>query len=98
GSSILVTEPLARLAELPAARTGEGVGDRRLTVHYIQVTAEGRLVFGRGGGPVGPFGRVVPEHMHDARTLRSMLADLHRWSPELGTARITHAWSGPVDR
>ena len=98
GSSILVTEPLSRLAALPAAQTGEGVGDRRLTVHYIQVTADGRLVFGRGGGPLGPRGRVLPEHMHDARTLRSMVSDMHRWFPDLKTARITHAWSGPVDR
>jgi glycine/D-amino acid oxidase-like deaminating enzyme len=98
GSSILVTEPLERLARLPAAVRGEGLGDRRLTVHYMQITAEGRLAFGRGGGPIGPFGRVLPEHMHDERTLRSMLADLHRWWPELRTARITHAWSGPVDR
>lgn len=98
GSTIVVTEPLGeRLLNRPFA-DGYAIGDGRLTVHYMQVTHEGRLVFGRGGGPVGPAGRVLPAHMHDPRTVRSVIGDLRRWYPDLADARITHAWGGPVDR
>jgi glycine/D-amino acid oxidase-like deaminating enzyme len=98
GSTIVVTEPLGdRLLARPFA-DGEGIGDGRLTVHYMQITPGGRLVFGRGGGPLGPAGRVLAAHFHDARTIRSVAADLRRWFPDLADARITHAWGGPVDR
>jgi glycine/D-amino acid oxidase-like deaminating enzyme len=98
GSTIVVTEPLGdRLLSHPFA-DGQAIGDGRLTVHYMQVSTDGRLVFGRGGGPLGPAGRVRPSHMHDPRTARSVVADLRRWFPDLADARITHAWGGPVDR
>jgi glycine/D-amino acid oxidase-like deaminating enzyme len=98
GSSIVVTEPLGeRLLSRPFAN-GEAFGDQRMSVHYMQVTPDGRLVFGRGGGPLGAAGRVHGEHWYDPRTLRSVARDLRRWFPDLADARITHAWSGPVDR
>src|SRR5205823_2589616 len=98
GSSIVVTEPLGeRLLSRPFAN-GEAFGDQRMSVHYMQVTPDGRLVFGRGGGPIGAAGRVHGEHWYDPRTLRSVARDLRRWFPDLADARITHAWSGPVDR
>jgi glycine/D-amino acid oxidase-like deaminating enzyme len=98
GSTIVVTEPLGeRLRDKPFA-DGEGIGDGRLTVHYMQITPGGRLVFGRGGGPLGPAGRILPAHWYDERTVRSVIGDLRRWFPDLADARITHAWGGPVDR
>ncbi|MDX6590825.1 MAG: hypothetical protein QOJ13_21 [Gaiellales bacterium] len=98
GSTIVVTEPLGeRLLDRPFA-DGEAIGDGRLTVHYMQITPGGRLVFGRGGGPLGPAGRVLRAHFYDERTIRAVAADLRRWFPDLADARITHAWGGPVDR
>jgi len=98
GSTIVVTEPLGERLLARGFADGYGIGDGRLTVHYMQVTREGRLIFGRGGGPLGAAGRVVPAHMHDPRTVRSVIGDLRRWYPDLADARITHAWGGPVDR
>jgi glycine/D-amino acid oxidase-like deaminating enzyme len=98
GSSIVVTEPLGdRLLERPFA-DGSGFGDQRMSVHHMQVTPEGRLVFGRGGGPLGPAGKVTAPVLYDPRSMRSIVKDLRRWFPDLADAKITHAWSGAVDR
>ncbi len=98
GSSMVVTEPLGdKLLAHPFAN-GEGIGDLRMSVHHMQITPDGRLAFGRGGGPLGPAGRVTASVLHDPRTIRSIVADLREWFPDLADARITHAWSGAVDR
>jgi glycine/D-amino acid oxidase-like deaminating enzyme len=98
GSHIVLTEPLAdRLADREWAG-GELFGDARLMVHYAQVTPEGRIVFGRGGGAIGPSGRVVRRHYYDPRIVASVIADFQRWFPDLADVRFTHAWGGAVDR
>jgi glycine/D-amino acid oxidase-like deaminating enzyme len=98
GSSLVATEPLGPRITERAWADGEALGDCRLSVHYMQVTPDGRLIFGRGGGPLGPGGRVLRSHFCDHRTIKSVIEDLHRWFPDLADARITHGWSGPVDR
>ena len=98
GSSMIVTERLgARLTDRPFAE-GQGFGDQRMSVHHMQVTTDGRLAFGRGGGPLGRAGRVDPAVMYDPGSMRSIVRDFRRWFPDLGDAKIEYAWSGPVDR
>jgi glycine/D-amino acid oxidase-like deaminating enzyme len=98
GSHIVLTEPLGeRAARLPWS-DGELLRDARLMLHYAQVTPDGRIAFGRGGGALGIAGRVRATHFHDARAAASIEADLRRWFPTLADARISHAWGGPVDR
>ncbi len=98
GSSMIVTERLgARLTDRPFAE-GQGFGDQRLSVHHMQVTTDGRLAFGRGGGPLGRAGRVDPAVMFDPPSMRSVARDFRRWFPDLADAKIEYAWSGPVDR
>jgi glycine/D-amino acid oxidase-like deaminating enzyme len=98
GSQIVATEPVPdRLSALDWSR-GELFGDSRLMVHYCQVTPEGRVVFGQGGGAIGPAGRVLPSHLHDPRRMRAVIADFRRWFPDLADVRITHSWGGAVDR
>ena len=77
---------------------GEAFGDTRLLVHYAQVTAGGRIAFGRGGGAIGSRGRVTPGHHRDPATVRAVAADFRRFFPDLDDVRLTHAWGGPVDR
>ncbi|MGE2729584.1 NAD(P)/FAD-dependent oxidoreductase [Mycolicibacterium vaccae] len=97
GSSIIVTEPLGdRILDRAFAQCG--FGDQRLSVHHMQVTPEGRLVFGRGGGPLGPAGKVTAPVLYDPKSMRAIVRDMHRWFPEFADAKITHAWSGVVDR
>jgi glycine/D-amino acid oxidase-like deaminating enzyme len=98
GSQIIATEPVPdRLAGLGWA-SGELFGDSRLMVHYAQVSPDGRVIFGRGGGTIGPAGRVLPSHLHDPRRTRTVVSDFRRWFPDLADVRITHAWGGAVDR
>jgi glycine/D-amino acid oxidase-like deaminating enzyme len=98
GSHIVLTEPLGeRVAALPWAQ-GELFGDARLMVHYAQVTVDGRIAFGQGGGAIGPAGRVLASHFHDPRVVESVASDFRRWFPDLADARLTHSWGGAVDR
>jgi glycine/D-amino acid oxidase-like deaminating enzyme len=99
GSQIVLTEPLApdQLAALGWA-DGTLLGDARLFVHYAQVTAGGRIAFGRGGGALGPGTRVVPKHFYDPVTATSVEADFRAWFPQLADVAVTHAWGGAVDR
>lgn len=98
GSHIVLTEPVPdRIREL-GWTGGEVLGDARLLVHYAQVTRDGRIAFGRGGGAIGAAGRVVARHMVDPATVEIVADDLRRWFPTLADVRITHAWGGAVDR
>ncbi|MDX6731329.1 MAG: hypothetical protein QOC54_1277 [Baekduia sp.] len=98
GSHIVLTEPIPeRIAEL-GWTGGELLGDTRLLVHYAQVTRDGRIAFGRGGGAIGPFGHVRPSHYVDPATVDVVAADFRRWFPQLADVGLTHAWGGAVDR
>ena len=98
GSHIVLTEPIPELVAELGWTGGELLGDARLMVHYAQVTRDGRIAFGRGGGAVGPLGRVVPAHTVDPRAAAQVAASLRRWFPALERVRLTHAWGGAVDR
>ena len=98
GSHIVATEPIPeRIAEL-GWTGGELLGDTRLLVHYAQVTRDGRIVFGRGGGAIGPGGRVLRRHFVDPATVGVVADGFRRWFPSLGDVSLTHAWGGAVDR
>ncbi len=98
GTHIVLTEPIPDRVRAMGWTGGEAFGDTRLLVHYAQVTAGGRIAFGRGGGAIGPAGRVTPGHHRDAGTVRAVAADFRRFFPDLDDVRLTHAWGGPVDR
>jgi glycine/D-amino acid oxidase-like deaminating enzyme len=96
-SHVLATEPLAA-EDLGEWSDGSLFGDARLQVHYAQVTRDGRVVFGKGGGAIGAFGRVTPAHHWDETAVRRVHADFVAHFPHLAGARITHSWGGAVDR
>jgi glycine/D-amino acid oxidase-like deaminating enzyme len=98
GSHIVLTEPIPeRIAEL-GWTGGELLGDTRLLVHYAQVTRDGRIAFGRGGGAIGPAGRVLRSHFVDPATVSVVADGFRRWFPQLADVQLTHAWGGAVDR
>lgn len=98
GSHIVLTEPVPRRIEELGWTGGELLGDTRLLVHYAQVTRDGRIAFGRGGGAIGPAGRVLPCHFTDPKTVDIVAQGFRRWFPQLADVRLTHAWGGAVDR
>jgi glycine/D-amino acid oxidase-like deaminating enzyme len=98
GSQIVLTEPIPeRLGKL-GWRDGTLLGDARLFVHYAQVTPDGRIAFGRGGGALGPASRVVAKHFYDPANAEGVARDFRRWFPQFEGVRLTHAWGGAVDR
>jgi glycine/D-amino acid oxidase-like deaminating enzyme len=98
GSHIVLTEPIPERIEQLGWTGGEVLGDTRLLVHYAQVTREGRIAFGRGGGAIGPAGRVMPRHFTDPKTVDIVASGFRRWFPQLDDVKLTHAWGGAVDR
>jgi len=97
GSHIVLTEPLGEQLDALGWTGGELLGDTRMLVHYAQVTRDGRIAFGRGGGAIGPFGRVLPSHLVDPETVAVVADSFRRWFPTLADVRLTHAWGGAVD-
>lgn len=97
-SQIVLTEPLGDRIDSLEWSHGALLGDARLFVHYAQVTAGGRIAFGRGGGALGRGGRVLRSHFDDPEAAAQVAADFRRWFPQLADVRLTHSWSGPVDR
>jgi glycine/D-amino acid oxidase-like deaminating enzyme len=96
-SHIVATEPIPdRLAAL-GWTGGELLGDTRTLVHYAQVSPDGRIIFGRGGGAFGSAGRIGARHFVDPAAIAVVEADLRRWFPSLADVAVTHAWGGPVD-
>ena len=85
-----------RLAEL-GWTDGATIGDLAELVHYAQVTVDGRIAFGRGGGAIGRAGRVYDRHFADARWAGIVEADFRQWFPGIADVPITHRWGGPVD-
>ena len=98
GSHIVVTEPIPERIEELGWTGGELLGDTRLLVHYAQVTRDGRIAFGRGGGAIGPAGRVLRSHFVDPPTVRVVAAGFRRWFPSWPTcgSRMPGAvrWTG----
>ncbi|MCW2983885.1 MAG: dependent oxidoreductase, partial [Conexibacter sp.] len=98
GSHIVLTEPIPDRVAAMGWTGGELLGDTRLLVHYAQVTRDGRIAFGRGGGAIGPFGRVLHKHFVDPATVKVVADGFRRWFPQLADVALTHAWGGAVDR
>jgi len=81
---IAVTEPLDDASILPG---GEAAADNRFVVRYWRRTPDGRLLFGGGES------YVAREPTDIAAVVRRHLLEVY---PQLGGARITHAWGGAL--
>jgi glycine/D-amino acid oxidase-like deaminating enzyme len=67
-------------------------------VDYYRISRDGRVVFGKGGWTMGYGGRIGPRFDRHPRRAALVSSDLRRYYPNLAGARITHDWSGPIDR
>jgi glycine/D-amino acid oxidase-like deaminating enzyme len=96
-SHIVATEPAPERIEASGWSDGVAVSDLADLVYYAQVTRDGRVAFGRGGGAIGRAGHVRDTHCRDPRWTRVVAEGFRRWFPALGDVRLTHFWGGPVD-
>lgn len=97
-SHMVLTAPVPERIEQLGWTGGEKFVDGRKLVHYVHVTREGRIAFGRGGGAAGFNGRVGGRVVWDPRLAREVAADFRRFFPSLADVRIDAAWGGAVDR
>ena len=97
-SHIVATEPIPdRIGALEWSR-GAVLGDGNKMVHYAQVSTDGRIIFGRGGGSIGAFGHVGDRHFDNPRAISELIGDFHRWFPQLDDVKFEFGWGGAVDR
>ena len=96
-SLMIATAPLpeAAWAEIGLA-TRPTFGDLRHLIIYGQRTANGRLAFGGRGAPYHLGSAVRPSFDRVPAVFAALRRTLAELFPVLGTARITHAWGGPI--
>jgi glycine/D-amino acid oxidase-like deaminating enzyme len=96
-SHIVLTEPVPDVLEELGWTGGEAIVDGRTLVHYMRTTADGRIVFGWGGGVMGFGARRGTRLELDGDVIRRTRASLLRFLPQLQGRTVTHAWGGPID-
>lgn len=94
----VVTEPLTseQLASIGWANR-QGIGDVGNQFHYYRLTADNRILFG-GYDAIYHFGkRVKPSYDVRRATFELLVDHLDATFPQLGGARVSHAWGGAID-
>jgi glycine/D-amino acid oxidase-like deaminating enzyme len=97
-SDVVATAPIGDALAASGWSGGEAISDSRLRVNYWRTTADGRVVFGKGGGALAYDGRVGTRFDHDAARTREVAAELRRLVPAAAGAPLAAAWGGAVDR
>ena len=98
GPSAFVTEPAPeRLAELGLS-DGVAISDSHMLVNYYRTTRDGRLAWGKGGGPIPFAGRVGTNYDGPAPRPGLARSQLVRYYPSLSDLKIATTWSGPATR
>ena len=98
GSEMVVTEAVpARLAEIGLDH-GLAISDSRNLVHYYRTTLDGRIAFGKGGGPFAFANRVGTKYDRPSAFAAEVERNLRRLYPMLADVPVSMAWSGPIDR
>jgi glycine/D-amino acid oxidase-like deaminating enzyme len=96
-SLIVLTEPLAESDwDQIGWRNRELVASSRMSVDYLNRTADGRILFGGRGAPYRMHSLVddsLDRHGPTHDMLRRMTVE---WFPMLKNVRFTHAWGGPL--
>jgi len=96
-SLIVLTEPLAESDwEHIGWRNRELVASSRMSVDYLNRTADGRILFGGRGAPYRLHSLIddsLDRHGPTHDMLRRMTIE---WFPVLKDVRFTHAWGGPL--
>lgn len=97
GSYVVLTEPVPELLAEVGWTGGEAIVDARMFLHYFHTTPDGRVLMGSGSGPIGRGGRIDARFYEDAPSIARAEQGLRRLLPALASAKVTHAWGGPID-
>jgi glycine/D-amino acid oxidase-like deaminating enzyme len=98
GSYMARSEPIPdRIAAELDWVGGESIYTARFNVEYMQVTRDGRIAIGSGGGVPGYGGRIGPSFTDDVGSARRAAAAFRSLFPMFADVRLTDAWGGPID-
>lgn len=97
-SSIVVTEPIPEKLEQIGWTGQQSITDSQLMVDYYRTTRDGRIAFGKGTGALAYGSRIGETFSNHAQSIELTEVDFRRTYPSLASTRLTHAWSGPIDR
>ncbi|NAZ82821.1 FAD-dependent oxidoreductase [Kineococcus sp. R8] len=96
-SLMVATEPLpASFWDRAGLAAGETFSDHRNVIVYGQRTADDRLAFGGRGAPYHFGSSIRPGFDAEPRVFEALRATLRELFPDLGDARFTHSWGGPL--
>jgi len=96
-SLMIATEPLSDDVWARIGMAGRPtLTDARHLIIYCQRTADGRLAFGGRGAPYHFGSRVRPGFDREPGVFRQLEKALRELFPQIGDARITHRWGGPL--
>lgn len=98
GSDVVATRPMPeKLAEFGLDH-GAAISDSRLFTHYYRSSADGRLIFGKGGGDF-VFGSKIGQTFEGESAYRKNIEAVMQWFyPSLVRGDCVQSWSGPIDR
>lgn len=98
GTDMVATERMPEMLATTGRLDELVVSDSRMMVNYFRTTADGRLAWGFGGGSLD-YGARIGENMHGISPRpQAVEASLKYHYPQFQDTRITHSWTGPVDR
>lgn len=94
----IVTEAIPeRLAAL-GLTDGVAISDSRAMVDYYRTTVDGRIAYGKGGGPFPFAGRLGSRYDTPATRTEEVRAGMLRNYPSLADVEIASTWRGPATR
>jgi glycine/D-amino acid oxidase-like deaminating enzyme len=96
-SHIALTEPVPDLLEQVGWTGGECITDSRALIDYFRTTADGRVLFGWGGGRIAIGARLNGRAELDPGVIAETVEHLHTYFPGLAGRRVEQAWGGPID-
>lgn len=97
-TDMVATEPIPELLGHSGLAQGVGISDSRVMINYYRSTHDGRIAWGKGGVGLA-YGARVGRSLHGVSPRPQVIVDsLKRHYPDLADVRITHSWTGPVDR
>lgn len=96
-SLITLTEPLSEKQwEQIGWKNRETVSSTALSVHYLQKTVDGRILFGGRGAPYHFASKIKYSFDYHEPTHHVLKETAKAWFPKISNSTFTHSWGGPV--
>ncbi|HEX3615051.1 MAG TPA: FAD-dependent oxidoreductase [Solirubrobacteraceae bacterium] len=96
-SDVIATEPAPERLTEAGIRAGVCISDGRRLVNYYHATAEGRVIFGKGGGTLAYDNNITAAFDHPGGREPAIRSQLLRTYPALWDIPVAERWSGPID-